>query len=114
MVLLAEAFAVFHSSSFAVVIYVTAVSLLTYGFYCVFTNPLRRVPGPFLARYTRLWEVYHVRQGNFHRLNIELHKKYGKLFPNHCSSFSSALGCANNMLLYRLSGANSSKSLQFE
>lgn len=40
-------------------------------------SPLRSVPGPFLARFTRLWEVYAVRKYDFATYNSRLHKKYG-------------------------------------
>ncbi|KID78805.1 Cytochrome P450 family protein, partial [Metarhizium brunneum ARSEF 3297] len=44
-----------------------------------FRNPLRSVPGPFWARFSNLWLVYHTRQGRMHRKMIELHGKYGPL-----------------------------------
>ena len=40
-------------------------------------DPLRRVPGPFLARYTRLWLLKEVWRGTFPQTNIKLHKRYG-------------------------------------
>ncbi|KAH6670072.1 cytochrome P450 [Halenospora varia] len=40
-------------------------------------DPLRAVPGPFLARFTRLWYFYEIYKGSFEQTNIELHKKYG-------------------------------------
>jgi cytochrome P450 len=46
--------------------------------YADLTSPLRDVPGPFLARYTRLWYFWSVWQGDFHHVNIALHKKYAK------------------------------------
>jgi hypothetical protein len=48
-------------------------------------DPLRHVPGPFLARFTRLWYLKHVFYGKFEKINIELHKKYGTnttIFPS--------------------------------
>lgn len=44
-----------------------------------FRNPLRSVPGPFWAKFSNLWLVYHTRQGRMHRKMIELHGKYGPL-----------------------------------
>jgi hypothetical protein len=87
--LAAEALAIATTPSGAAAIGVGAVSLyLLYTFYLVASDPLRKVPGPFWARYTRLWEIYHVRQGNFHYLNVDLHKKYGKLLRYPCPSSS--------------------------
>jgi hypothetical protein len=40
-------------------------------------SPLRSVPGPFLARFTRLWELRAIYKHDFATYNIELHKKYG-------------------------------------
>ncbi|KAF4836184.1 Pisatin demethylase [Colletotrichum siamense] len=51
-------------------------------------SPLRSVPGPFLARVTDLWYLYHVRQGSFEKVNIKLHEKYGSIVrygPNRYS-----------------------------
>lgn len=53
------------------------------GLYVLFSlvlwliDPLRSVPGPLLARFTRLWYLYKIYKGNFERTNINLHKKYG-------------------------------------
>lgn len=40
-------------------------------------DPLRSVPGPFLARFTRWWYFFAIYKGDFERTNVELHKKYG-------------------------------------
>ncbi|RAL02154.1 cytochrome P450 [Aspergillus ibericus CBS 121593] len=52
-------------------------------------NPyLLAIPGPFLARFTRLWYFSHVRKGHFEWDNINLHARYGpvvRLAPNHYS-----------------------------
>lgn len=40
-------------------------------------DPLRNVPGPFLARYTRLWLLRQYMKGDFEKTNISLHNKYG-------------------------------------
>jgi cytochrome P450 len=47
--------------------------------YALFLDPLRNIPGPFLARFSRLWMVYHARRGDMHTTMIALHKKHGKL-----------------------------------
>src|SRR5690242_3356266 len=51
--------------------------------YQTLTSPLRNVPGPFLARFTRLWELQAIRKHDNPTLNIALHERYGKstLFP---------------------------------
>ena len=40
-------------------------------------DPLRSVPGPFWARFTRLWYLNEVAKGHFEKTDIRLHKKYG-------------------------------------
>lgn len=37
------------------------------------------VPGPFLARYTRLWYFCAVYRGDFEKTNIALHRQFGKV-----------------------------------
>ncbi|KAJ5385634.1 hypothetical protein N7517_003545 [Penicillium concentricum] len=51
-------------------------------------SPLRRIPGPFWARFTRLWKLLQIYQGSFEKTNIALHKKYGpivRIAPNEYS-----------------------------
>ncbi|KAL9116115.1 MAG: hypothetical protein Q9227_000484 [Pyrenula ochraceoflavens] len=48
-------------------------------------SPLRSVPGPLLARFTRLWYIKALYPANFEQTNIKLHRKYGpvvRLTPN--------------------------------
>ena len=52
--------------------------LVLYRVYRAFLGPLRDVPGPILARFTRLWEVYYAHQGQFEHVNIALHERYGE------------------------------------
>ncbi|KAJ5249061.1 hypothetical protein N7468_000512 [Penicillium chermesinum] len=51
-------------------------------------DPLRRIQGPFLARFTRLWLVKQAWYGDFHKVNVELHRRYGpvvRIRPNEYS-----------------------------
>jgi hypothetical protein len=41
------------------------------------TSPLRAIPGPFWARFSRIWYFNRVRNEHFEQENIELHRKYG-------------------------------------
>ncbi|VUC25700.1 unnamed protein product [Clonostachys rosea] len=47
-------------------------------------SPQRHLPGPFLARITRLWLFKKVYHGTFPTTNIELHRKYGTCDPDAC------------------------------
>lgn len=53
--------------------------LLAYRVLRALFSPLRRVPGPFLARFTRLWYFRRVNNEDFHNDNIQLHKELGTL-----------------------------------
>lgn len=60
-----------------------AIALITLGlvkYVCQALNsPLRNVPGPLLARFTRLWELQAIRNQDNPTFNIALHEKYGKI-----------------------------------
>ncbi|PVH96824.1 pisatin demethylase [Periconia macrospinosa] len=62
--------------------------LIARSIYQILASPLRNVPGPFLARFTRLWELHAIRKHDNPTLNIALHEKYGpvvRLAPNRYS-----------------------------
>lgn len=42
-------------------------------------DPLRHIPGPFLARFTRAWYCWKIYEGNFERTNQQLHTRYGPI-----------------------------------
>ncbi|GFF83477.1 hypothetical protein CNMCM6936_003225 [Aspergillus lentulus] len=46
-----------------------------------FFSPLRAIPGPWLARTTRLWELVMVSKGKFNQRAIHLHEKYDTDIP---------------------------------
>jgi hypothetical protein len=59
-----------------------------YGIISAAIDPLRDIPGPFLARFTRLWYFFEVYKGSFEISNLALHKKYGpivRIAPNEYS-----------------------------
>ncbi|PVH68466.1 hypothetical protein DL98DRAFT_395020, partial [Cadophora sp. DSE1049] len=39
----------------------------------------RRLPGPLLATFTRLWYCWQIYRGDFEKTSINLHRKYGKI-----------------------------------
>lgn len=43
------------------------------------TSSLSSIPGPWIARITRLWYLHRVAQGSFHHENFALHRKYGPI-----------------------------------
>jgi len=60
--------------------------------YRTLASPLRSVPGPFAARFSRAWYWYRVWRGHFERDNIRLHEQYGssvvRVAPNWYSCTS--------------------------
>ncbi|KAJ3463618.1 hypothetical protein MRS44_008404 [Fusarium solani] len=53
-----------------------------------FFSPLRHVPGPMAARFSRYWYMKRVSEGSFHKLNIQLHRQHGpivRIAPNQFS-----------------------------
>lgn len=72
------------SNLIGVIVALCAIALA----YTVLTDPLRKIPGPLSARFSRLWMVQHSRRGDMHTTMIALHKKHGKLVrtaPNELS-----------------------------
>ena len=62
------------------IIFATALlSATLWLLYTSFLHPLSKIPGPALARITRIWYVHKVRQGSFDHVARALHKKYGAL-----------------------------------
>ncbi|KAK5723191.1 hypothetical protein LTR17_013911 [Elasticomyces elasticus] len=57
---------------------VAVATLFALAFHLVF-DPLRDIPGPFAARFTRLWELQQIRGNKFEQTNEELHAKYGSV-----------------------------------
>ncbi|KAK1985486.1 cytochrome P450 [Colletotrichum cereale] len=60
----------------------------TFAFLRWLRSPLRSAPGPLVARFTDLWYFHRVKQGDFEKLNLQLHRKYGPIVrygPNRYS-----------------------------
>jgi hypothetical protein len=56
----------------------TAAVMLCRVIYILYFAPLREVPGPFLARFTRAWQYFHLRnRGDAPAILIRLHQKHG-------------------------------------
>jgi hypothetical protein len=41
-------------------------------------DPLRTIPGPFLARFSRLWQLGVLHRGDLEHVTIDLHRRHGK------------------------------------
>ena len=73
-------------------IFLAAVlGLLFRSLYLHLSSPLSKVPGPFIARFSRWWLAYHGWRGDFHRLLTSLHEQYGEVVrigPNEVNTLS--------------------------
>lgn len=68
--------------------------------YQKWTSPLRRVPGPFWARFSRAWYFYRVWRGHFERDNIDLHEKYGSAVVRLAPNWYSCTGSESMRKIY--------------
>ncbi|KAH6980715.1 cytochrome P450 [Ilyonectria sp. MPI-CAGE-AT-0026] len=62
--------------------------LLLVYVYRIFLHPLRRIPGPFPAKFTELWRTTKYAKGNWHQDILDLHRQYGpvvRVSPNEIS-----------------------------
>ncbi|RDW71427.1 hypothetical protein BP6252_07990 [Coleophoma cylindrospora] len=53
--------------------------LLAYYILPVLLDPLREIPGPFLARFSRLWYFLEIYKGSYEITDIDLHKRHGSI-----------------------------------
>lgn len=58
----------------AFILYIVAISILR-----ALRPGLRQIPGPWVARYSPIWRVMFVWNGNAHEQYRELHTKYGPI-----------------------------------
>ncbi|KAE8150476.1 cytochrome P450 [Aspergillus avenaceus] len=56
--------------------------------YRAYGGPTARIPGPWVTRFTRFWELRAVSRGDFEHTNIALHKKYGPIVRTAPFTFS--------------------------
>ena len=77
-----------HTSIILCAIVGTSILYLLTIIYYSLASPLRAIPGPLPARFTRIWYFVRVCYGHFNTENIDLHKKYGgvvRISPNQYS-----------------------------
>lgn len=67
------------------IFYILSFFLVLRFFKNRYASPLRHYPGPFLASGTRVWKLWVTWQTHQETEYINLHKKYGTLFPIHLS-----------------------------
>ncbi|PNS18416.1 Isotrichodermin C-15 hydroxylase [Sphaceloma murrayae] len=86
--------AALHATQGALRFDVTTISLglvlfvVAYIIHYRFLHPLANVPGPFWASLTRLWHLKKSKDGDLHRIMIQLHQQHGYLVrigPNEVS-----------------------------
>jgi len=66
-------------------LFITGTGLILVGLILrlvlLLTSPLRKVPGPAVARFTNLWFLWRVSKGQSHYEAVELRRKYGMRLP---------------------------------
>lgn len=70
-----------------IVVGVLATIFTIFAVLNILRDPLRDIPGPRLARFTRLWYMREVYKGHFQRKNIELHRRYGTVIVTSNSNY---------------------------
>jgi hypothetical protein len=76
----------FYDSNRTVTIVI--VALLSFSILCVtkfirhYRDPLRNIPGPFWARYTRLWYLIEMLNCHSRDTIAKLHEKHGEIDPH--------------------------------
>lgn len=50
--------------------------------YRLFLSPISNIPGPFLARISILWQLWHMWKHDYHVAIREAHRKYGHRSPS--------------------------------
>ena len=60
-------------SLWALVLVALVVRAILRGYW----TPIRDIPGPFLASFSKLWQVYQLWKGHIEEELIHLHKKHG-------------------------------------
>jgi hypothetical protein len=70
-------FSQFYLLNFSVLLATYAFLVILYKGIRAAASPLRRLPGPFLARFSRLWLFREAYNGRMHLTNVKVHEKYG-------------------------------------
>ncbi|KAL8829801.1 MAG: hypothetical protein Q9191_001804 [Dirinaria sp. TL-2023a] len=76
------------SATIALYFGLAILPLVIQTLYNAYATPLRRVPGPWLAKFTRFWLFRAINSRKFESINLELHRKYGpvvRIAPNEYS-----------------------------
>lgn len=55
------------------------VAFAGYVVYQCFFSPMAAFPGPFAAKFTKIWRAYAAYRGQWHREIVELHRQYGNV-----------------------------------
>lgn len=83
-----EVMGITEAQIYIVILVFITVSYAVSCLFSYFRPHLRQVPGPFLARFTRLYKVYLSIKGDMHIEHQNLHKKYGPVVRTGPNSVS--------------------------
>jgi hypothetical protein len=69
-------------TGWVVLLKLVPITVITYNLlwaiYNSFFSRLRNIPGPFLARISRVWEMKNAATGNIHEIIMDLHRRHGE------------------------------------
>lgn len=60
-------------------IFLLLASVISRALIQAYATPLRDVPGPWLAKFSRVWQLKAVHARTFQKTNLDLHRRYGKV-----------------------------------
>ena len=52
-------------------------AIILRALYQAYNTTLRDIPGPWQAKYTRLWLLRAISSRSFHKINLDLHRRHG-------------------------------------
>ena len=56
-----------------------------------YATPLRDIPGPWLAKFTRFWYAKAIGSRNFQKTNLDLHRQYGQTLVARCIDLADSI-----------------------
>ena len=65
------------------------VYLIGQTLYAAYGTPLRNIPGPWLAKFSRIWLFNAINSRKFQTINLEIHRKYGQIIEINSEETSS-------------------------
>ena len=62
---------------FVIIVLLPLSAFIVRAIYQAYGTALRDIPGPWLAKFTRLWLLRAISSRSFQKINLDLHRRYG-------------------------------------